>query len=272
MYEAALIVEGHSRDVLMDEQGRIVEVEEEVPLSALSPAVREGLGKAAGSGHIAKVESLTKGASSSLTRPPFATGARSPKSRSVRTGSRSRIHSKARRARWDRTLPPTATPAASAVWRREPAEGLALESGLTVSSSPASHWPAPRRTGRACLQLAEAYGSTMALVNILKPTVNRTRPNGGHYSFPTGHSASAFAGGAFLQMRYGWAYGAPAYALATYVAWSRVHAKQHYTTDVLAGGAIGIAANLVFTRRYGKVPIQPMLGPQAIGLTLEAHW
>jgi uncharacterized membrane protein YkoI len=61
LYEAALIADGHSRDVSMDEQGRIVEVEEEVSLSALSPAVREGLGKAAGSGHIAKVESLTKG-------------------------------------------------------------------------------------------------------------------------------------------------------------------------------------------------------------------
>ncbi len=129
-----------------------------------------------------------------------------------------------------------------------------------------------KKDGKGALQFVEAYGATMALVNILKPTVNRTRPNGGHYSFPSGHSASAFAGAAFLQMRYGWAYGAPAYALATYVAWSRVHAKQRYTTDVLAGGAIGIAGNLVFTRHYGKVSIQPLLGPRAVGLALEARW
>jgi membrane-associated phospholipid phosphatase len=129
-----------------------------------------------------------------------------------------------------------------------------------------------KKDGKGVLQLAEAYGSTMALVYILKPTVNRTRPNGGHDSFPSGHAASAFAGAAFLQIRYGWAYGAPAYALATYVAWSRVHAKQHYTSDVLAGGAIAIAGSLVFTRRYGKVSIQPVLGPRTVGLAIEASW
>jgi hypothetical protein len=60
LYEVALTVDGHGRDVSMDEQGRVVEIEEEVSLSALPPAVREGLEKAAGAGHIAKVESLTK--------------------------------------------------------------------------------------------------------------------------------------------------------------------------------------------------------------------
>lgn len=60
LYEMALTVDGHGRDVSIDEKGRVVEIEEEVSLGALPPAVREGLEKAAGAGHIGKVESLTK--------------------------------------------------------------------------------------------------------------------------------------------------------------------------------------------------------------------
>lgn len=131
---------------------------------------------------------------------------------------------------------------------------------------------AAHRDGKGALQLAEAYGSTMAVVYILKPTVNRTRPDGGHDSFPSGHAASAFAGAAFLHIRYGWAYGAPAYALATYVAWSRVHSKQHYTTDVLAGGAIGIAGNVVFTRRFSRMAIAPIAVARGAGLVLDVRW
>ena len=76
----------------------------------------------------------------------------------------------------------------------------------------------------------------MAVVYVLKPIVDRQRPDGGSQSFPSGHSASAFAGAAFLQRRYGWSYGAPAYAVATFVAYSRVESKRHWTSDVIAGG------------------------------------
>jgi hypothetical protein len=60
LYEVQLTVDRHGRDVSIDEGGRVVEVEEEVARASLSPAVRDGLGKAAGTGTIAKVESLTK--------------------------------------------------------------------------------------------------------------------------------------------------------------------------------------------------------------------
>ena len=44
----------------MDKNGNIVEVEEEVALDSLPSAVQEGLKRAAGTGTIGKVESLTK--------------------------------------------------------------------------------------------------------------------------------------------------------------------------------------------------------------------
>ena len=60
LYEASLTVNGHSKDILIDKTGNIVEVEEQVSLDSLPPAVQEALKKAAGSGTIEVVESLTK--------------------------------------------------------------------------------------------------------------------------------------------------------------------------------------------------------------------
>jgi len=58
-YEAELMTSGHSKDVLMDEDGNVVEVEE-VAMDSLSPSVGAALQSKAGSGKIVKVESLTK--------------------------------------------------------------------------------------------------------------------------------------------------------------------------------------------------------------------
>ena len=59
-YEAEMMVNGHSKDVLMDPNGSVVEVEEQVSLDSLPTAVQDGLRAKAGNGKILKVESLTK--------------------------------------------------------------------------------------------------------------------------------------------------------------------------------------------------------------------
>jgi uncharacterized membrane protein YkoI len=61
LYEVELTANGHGKDISMDKDGKIVEVEEEVAMDSLSPAVKASLTKAAGSGKITKVESLTQG-------------------------------------------------------------------------------------------------------------------------------------------------------------------------------------------------------------------
>ena len=60
LYEAELMVNGHHKDILMNRQGVIVEVEEEVSMDSLPATVQAGLRKAAGSGTIGMIESLTK--------------------------------------------------------------------------------------------------------------------------------------------------------------------------------------------------------------------
>jgi hypothetical protein len=59
-YEAEMMVNGHSKDVLMNASGLVVEVEEEVALDKLPAEVKAGLEVEAGKGKIGKVESLTK--------------------------------------------------------------------------------------------------------------------------------------------------------------------------------------------------------------------
>jgi hypothetical protein len=59
-YEASLNVSGHNRDVLIDKNGKVVEVEEEVAMDSLPASVQSALKKAAGTGTIQSIESLTK--------------------------------------------------------------------------------------------------------------------------------------------------------------------------------------------------------------------
>jgi len=59
-YEAEMMVNGHSKDVLIAADGTVVEVEEQVAFDSLSADVKAGLQAKAGKGKILKVESLTK--------------------------------------------------------------------------------------------------------------------------------------------------------------------------------------------------------------------
>lgn len=59
-YEVEMLVDGHSKDVQMDPNGAVIEIEERVDLQAVSSEVRAGLQAKAGKGKITKVESITK--------------------------------------------------------------------------------------------------------------------------------------------------------------------------------------------------------------------
>jgi membrane-associated phospholipid phosphatase len=105
-------------------------------------------------------------------------------------------------------------------------------------------------------QLAYSIGATLVVTYALKYTIREERPYQDEdtkgTTFPSGHTSIAFSGAGYCQMRYGWRIGAPMYAAASFVGYSRNHARMHNWFDILAGAAIGIGANLLFTTKYNN--------------------
>ena len=111
--------------------------------------------------------------------------------------------------------------------------------------------PAGRRAARMGLA---SVAATSAIVNLaVKPLLRRGRPIRGlepvagrsvrmptSASFPSGHSAAAFAFAVGAGRELSWTT-SPLVVLAAVVAYSRVHTGVHYPTDVIAGGLIGVA-------------------------------
>lgn len=92
--------------------------------------------------------------------------------------------------------------------------------------------------------LARSLVYTGVAVTALKVAVHRTRPNGGPYSFPSGHTAAAFAVAPILVQHFGTVAAIPAYALAVSTAMGRMEDRKHYLSDVIAGAGIGSAIGL----------------------------
>ena len=98
------------------------------------------------------------------------------------------------------------------------------------------------------------------------------RPNGGHNSFPSGHTAFAASGAAFLTERYGWQYGIAAWAVTGFVAYSRVDEREHHWRDVAAGAALSYGISKLFVTPEAASHLAPIIGPKFIGLRWERSW
>ena len=116
----------------------------------------------------------------------------------------------------------------------------------------------------ASLFRAQVVSQTVA--QSIKVVAQRTRPDGTTLSFPSGHSASAFATASVLQAELGWKVGIPAYGAAAWVAASRVQAKRHYLSDVIAGATIGIMAGRSVTVGSGKMKFAVSPAPVSGGV------
>lgn len=122
-------------------------------------------------------------------------------------------------------------------------------------------------------QFYKSFFVNLAVTHGLKYAINKPRPEGaGTDSFPSGHTSASFQGATFIHKRYGLKYGIPAYIGASFVGWSRVDAKKHYTVDVLAGAAIGILSSCYFTTPYKDITMTPVADNGFYGLHLGKKW
>jgi membrane-associated phospholipid phosphatase len=89
------------------------------------------------------------------------------------------------------------------------------------------------------------------ITRVTKVAVDRTRPNGGGHSFPSGHASASFLSAAVLEGHLGWKVGGPAYGVASYIAWARVRDLKHWLSDVVVGATVGIVVGQTVTGRHG---------------------
>ena len=124
---------------------------------------------------------------------------------------------------------------------------------------------------RAAVRGMASVGVTSAVVNLaFKPLTRRRRPDRkGLFSagrprvrmptsrsFPSGHTAAAFAFATGAARELAWA-GPPLYALAALVGYSRVHTGVHYPLDVIVGALAGVALGELTGAGIERAAMQP---------------
>lgn len=88
----------------------------------------------------------------------------------------------------------------------------------------------------------ESMGIAVLSTEVISATTSRNRPNGKNNSFPSTHTAAAFALATVISDEYGKddkAIPYLAYGLATLTAYGRLNDNKHWGSDVVAGALIG---------------------------------
>ncbi|MBS4055871.1 MAG: phosphatase PAP2 family protein [Bacteroidales bacterium] len=146
------------------------------------------------------------------------------------------------------------------------------------------------RSRQAALAGAQAFILGAGAAFLLKELTHRPRPDqlnppnasrwfgpfkgAGYDAFPSGHSLRAFAVATVISGMYRdrrWV-GITAYSLAGFAAFSRLANKRHWTSDVVAGAAIGYAIGrgvLLFNRQQSEHCFTTQLSENGLGLVLN---
>lgn len=158
-----------------------------------------------------------------------------------------------------------------------------VTAGLLVTGLATGNHAITRSGGQLAASLAMA-----GLVTTLgKSALGRPRPEqsldadaynpfSGQVSFPSGHTAMAFALATSLSddIHRPWAT-VGLYGMATAVGWSRINDNRHWFSDVAAGALVGIASAKFASGRwriFGLKAPSFITGPQAAGLGWHAEF
>ena len=120
---------------------------------------------------------------------------------------------------------------------------------LSLLALPALHLaglPSAHTTSQLLCRSLSAVVVNSLIVVPIKHTVSEWRPD--HRkdnSFPSGHTSFGFAGAELLRLEYGRDYPlvpAAGFSVAALTGFMRIYNDRHWTSDVLAGAAVGLLA------------------------------
>ena len=112
--------------------------------------------------------------------------------------------------------------------------------------------PKTNKVSHLGFDMLRALIVSQALTQGTKYAVRRDRPDGECCAFPSGHASATFATASVLERHLGYRGAWPTFAIAAYVATSRLHDNRHFLSDVLFGGALGIASGWTVVGRHGR--------------------
>ncbi len=124
-------------------------------------------------------------------------------------------------------------------------------------------------------ELIMSLASTVAVSEILKQSIDKSRPDGSdHDSFPSAHTAVAFSAAVFIQKRYNWKYTLAAWVGAGFVGYSRWYSKRHYAIDVAAGALIGTVCGFICTtpRVNNNITVDMFSDNSTCSIRINKEW
>lgn len=123
------------------------------------------------------------------------------------------------------------------------------------------------------MDLLQAQIMSELLVEPIKFATHRERPDASnHQSFPSGHASVTFATATVIERHLGWRKSILGYAIASYVAASRLHDNRHFVSDVVFGAAVGsIAGRTVVHHAADYWAFMPVRVPGGVAILVTRN-
>ena len=139
---------------------------------------------------------------------------------------------------------------------------------LAVGSWAVGSWQDNSKLAQFGYDLTRGVFLTYGVSSASKLVFDRTRPNGDPYSFPSGHTATAFATAGVLSRHYGPWGTAAGVSLGVLTALGRMEENKHFASDVVAGATIGWIIGRTVARKGPKTDSAWQLVPSGNGIVL----
>lgn len=158
--------------------------------------------------------------------------------------------------------------------------GNSLGTAYVAAPALAATWLVGTAIGKKSVQDAALWAAASGAVAggitvVAKAAIGRVRPPGGdaasfhpftkNTSFPSGHTSFAFAIASSLahSTKDGWS-DVAFYSLAAFTGWSRINNDRHWTSDVVAGAALGYLVGRQLT--VGRKRWVPIVASNGVGV------